>query len=319
MRVALIRATPEIGSLLSERKVLKRLEIDNATLPREYLGALLEKGKGRWLGVERIAAKRLKIDIPELNLPPFDLDAVVVPDGSLASVTLSSTEPRLSVKLQPRGGRASVEIVSDSFPLPIGADFPVSDFQAKGTVTQSELALSSVEGRAYGGRLRGNARLRWSDGWSLAGEFEAHQLEAAKIATPVVGTGTLEGKAAYSMKGLLPERLILNAQLEGSFTIQKGSITNVDMTRLLQGSSTGGGTTLFSEMSGSVSADSNRLLVRQIRMAAGLLNGTGQAEMDPQKNLSGRLQIELRAQTVQARTTVVITGTLKDPQFHRGN
>jgi len=72
-------------------------------------------------------------------------------------------------------------------------------------------------------------------------------------------------------------------------------------------------------MSGSVSADSNRLLVRQIRMAAGLLNGTGQAEMDPQKNLSGRLQIELRAQTVQARTTVAITGTLKDPQYRRGN
>lgn len=319
MRVALIRATPEIGSLLSERKTLKRLELDHATLPREYLGALLVKGKGGWLGVERIVAKRLKIDIPELNLPPLDLEAAVAPDGSLVSVTLSSTEPRLSVKLQPLGGRASIEIASDSVPLPLGADFPVNDFQAKGTVTRSELALSSVEGRAYGGRLRGNARLRWSDGWSLAGEFEARQLEAAKIATPLVGAGTLGGKATYSMKGLLPERLLLNAQLEGSFAIQKGSINNVDMTRLLQGSSTGGGTTPFSEMSGSVSADPNRLLVRQIRMAAGLLNGTGQAEMDPQKNLSGRLQIELRAQTVQARATVAITGTLKDPQFRRSN
>src|SRR3989442_9313324 len=48
---------------------------------------------------------------------------------------------------------------------------------------------------------------------------------------------TLQGKGVYSMKGLLPERMILNAQLDGNFTIQKGSITNVDMTRLLQGRS----------------------------------------------------------------------------------
>jgi len=319
MRLALVRATPEIGSLLSDRKTLKRLELVNVTVPKEYLGALLEKGRGRSLGVERVAAKGLKIDIPELKLPPLDLDAVVAPDGSLASVELSSTEPKLSVKLRPLGGRASIEIAADSFPLPIGADFPVSEFQAKGSVIPNELVLSEVEARAFGGRLHGNARLRWSDGWSLAGEFEARRMEAAKIAAPLVGSGTLDGKAEYSMKGPLPERMFSNAQLQGSFVIQKGSITNVDMTRLLQGSSTGGGTTLFSEMSGTVSADPNRLLVRQIRLAAGLLNGTGQAEMDPQKNLSGRMLIELRAQTVQARTSIAIAGTLKDPQFRRSN
>ena len=59
--------------------------------------------------------------------------------------------------------------------------------------------------------------------------------------------------------------------------------------------------------------------VRQLRLAAGLLNGTGQVEMDSQKNLSGRLQIELRAQTVQARATLAVAGSLKDPQFRRSN
>jgi predicted hotdog family 3-hydroxylacyl-ACP dehydratase len=54
-------------------------------------------------------------------------------------------------------------------------------------------------------------------------------------------------------------------------------------------------------------------------MAAGLLSGTGQGEMDPQKNLSGRFQIELRAQSVQARATLAIAGTLENPQFRRSN
>src|SRR6266481_5343545 len=320
MRVAVIKATPVVTSLLEDRISLKDLALEGATFPREFLPALLQdKGRRGSFGIKRITAKGLKLDIPELKLPALEVDASLSSDGALNSVAFYDAERKLSVKLEPQGGRAGIEISSSDFPLPVGADLALSEFLAKGTVTRGELALSEVEARGYGGRLAGNMRLRWSSGWSMEGEFAVHQMEAGKIAAPLLAGGTLDGKGVYSMKGLLPERLILNSQLEGNFTIQKGSITNVDMTRLLQGSGTGGGTTLFSEMSGSVSANANRLLVRQIRMAAGLLNGTGQVEMDPQKNLSGRMQIELRAQSVQARATLTITGTLQNPQFRRSN
>src|SRR5437016_3543936 len=320
MRVAVIKAVPVITSLLGERMSLKSFELEGATFPREFLPALLQdKGRRGSLGVQRVAAKGLKIDIPELGLPALDVDASLAPDGALKSVAISNAEHKLSVKLQPLGGRAAIEISSDSFPLPIGVDLGLSEFLAKGTVTRGELALSEAEARVFGGRLLGTVHLRWSGGWSMEGELTVRQMEAGKIAAPLLAGGTLQGKGVYSMKGLLPERLILNAQLEGNFTIQKGSITNVDMTRLLQGSGSGGGTTLFSEMSGGVSADANRIVVRQVRMAAGLLTGTGQGEMDPQKNLSGRMQIEIRAQSVQARATLTVAGTLQNPQFRRSN
>src|SRR5213082_1032150 len=320
MRVAVIKAVPVITSLLGERMSLKSFELEGATFPREFLPALLQnKGTRGSFGVQRVAAKGLKIDIPELGLPALDVDASLAPDGALKSVAISNAEHKLSVKLQPLGGRAAIEISSDSFPLPIGVDLGLSEFLAKGTVTRGELALSEAEARVFGGRLLGTVSLRWSGGWSMEGELTVRQMEAGKIAAPLIAGGTLQGKGVYSMKGLLPERLILNAQLEGNFTIQKGSITNVDMTRLLQGSGSGGGATLFSEMSGGVSADSNRIVVRQVRMAAGLLTGTGQGEMDPQKNLSGRMQIEIRARTVQARATLTLSGTLQNPQFRRSN
>jgi hypothetical protein len=319
MRVATIRATPQIGSVLAEKKAFKRLELENATFPREYLAALLGTGKGEAFAVERLTAKGLKLDIPGLNLPALELDASFSPDGALKSVTLANAERNLLVKLEPQGGKAAIEISSDKFPFPIGADLALSEFAAKGTVTRSEITLGEAEARAFGGRLFGSARLRWSDGWSLEGEIAGRLIDAARIAAPLVAGGTLEGKGVYSMRALLPERLLMNARLEGNFTVQKGSITNVDMTRLLQGSGSGGGTTLFSEMSGGIAVDPNRVLVRQIRLVAGLLNGAGQVEMDPQNNLSGRLQIELRAQTVQARATLAVSGTLKNPQFRRSN
>jgi hypothetical protein len=320
MRIAVVKAVPELTSLLEDRMTLRSLELENATLPRGFLAALLQDKSGRRaLGVQRITAKGLKIDAPELGLPPLDLDASLSADGTATSVSFSDAEGRLSVKLEPRGGRAVIEISAGALPLPIGIDFGLNDFQAKGIVSGGELVLSSVEGRAFGGRLFGSARLRWSGGWNLDGELSARQMDAAKIAAPLIGAGTLQGKGSFSMRGLLPERMVLNSQAEGNFSIQKGSISNVDMTRLLQGSGSAGGTTPFSEVSGTFSADPNRLLVRQIRLAAGLLSGAGQLEMDPQKNLSGRMQIELRAQSIQARTTLGVAGTLNNPQFRRTN
>ncbi|HUL92257.1 MAG TPA: hypothetical protein VLV56_07895, partial [Burkholderiales bacterium] len=318
LRAAVIKASPELATLLEDRVSLRTLELDNVTLPKEFLAVLLQdKGGRRGFGVQRITAKGLKIDAPELGLPPLELDASLL-NGALRTASLSGAGP-ISVKLEPGGGKAAIEIAAGTLPLPLGIDLGLSEFTGKGIVTGSELVLTTTEARAFGGRIFGNARIRWSSGWSLEGELSARQMDAAKVAGPLLGSGTLQGKGRLSMRGLLPERMILNSQLEGNFTVQKGSVSNVDMTRLLQGSGSGGGTTLFSEMSGDFSADPNRLVVRNIRLAAGLLNGLGQIEMDPLKNLSGRMQIELRAQSVQARSTVSLSGTLTNPQFRRTN
>jgi hypothetical protein len=319
VKVGVIRASPEITSLLEEPASLKTLELENATLPKEALVVLLQDRRGRRsLGVQRITAKGLKIDAPELDLPPLDLEASLSADGALKSVSLSGSGG-LSVTLEPRGERAAIEISAAVFPLPVGVDLGFSEFTGKGTVSRSELVLNAAEARAFGGRVLGSARLRWGSDWSLDGELTARQMDAARIAGPLLASGTLAGKVQYSMRGLLPERMVLNRQFEGSFTIQKGVINNVDMTRVLQGSGSGVGTTPVTEMSGNVSANSDRLLVRQIRLAAGLLSATGQLDMDLDKNLSGRMQIDLRAQSVQARATLAVSGTLTNPQFRRSN
>jgi hypothetical protein len=320
LRVAVVRASPELSTLLEDRITLKSLDLDNVTVPREFLAVLLQdKGARKGFGIRRVTAKGLKIDAPELGLPPLDLDASISPDGALKSASFSSSANQLSVTLEPRGGSAAIEISAAALPLPIGIDLGLTDFTGKGTVTASELVLANTEGRAFGGRLFGNVRLRWASGWSLEGEISARQMDAVKIAGPLLGTGTLQGKGTFSMRGLLPERMVLNSHAQGNFTVQKGSISNVDMTRLLQGSGSGGGTTLFSELSGTFAADPGRLAVRNLKLAVGLLSGAGELDMDSQRNLSGRMQIELRAQSVQARSTLGITGTLANPQFRRSN
>src|SRR5690348_7110846 len=150
LKIAQVKASPEIASLLEDRISLRSLELDNATVPREFLPALLQDRGRKPPGIQRITAKGLKIDVPELGLPPLNLDASLAPDGALQSVSFSNAEGTLSVKLQPRGGRADIEISSGAFPLPIGAEPGFTEFLGKGTVTRSELALRTAEVRAFG-------------------------------------------------------------------------------------------------------------------------------------------------------------------------
>src|SRR6185503_4949245 len=76
MRAAVVKANPVITSLLEDRMSLKSLELENVTLPREFLPALLQdKGRRGSLGIQRISAKGLKLDIPELNLPALEVNA----------------------------------------------------------------------------------------------------------------------------------------------------------------------------------------------------------------------------------------------------
>jgi len=195
----------------------------------------------------------------------------------------------------------------------------LDEFSGKGTLGAQEFTLREFEARAFDGALTGNARLSWRDAWSFEGEFAAKRMDAAKLAAPVLSGGQLEGEGVYGMRAAEPDKLMAAARLEGSFKVQKGTVANVDLARTLQGTSGTGGSTLFSEMKGSVVADARGIQLRQIRISAGLLSVNGEALVDAQKNLSGRLQMELRAQTSQARVTLAISGTLAAPQFRRSN
>lgn len=320
MRVAAARGSFDLLSIFEDRKRLRRLDMEGGTVPQAFLAGLLTGGgAGGSRGIERVTGKGIKLDIPGFSLPDLDVDATLDSRGSITSVRLSNPERRLTATLQPEAGRATLEIAADKFSLPIGGNLALDEFSAKGIVSRTELALSEFEGRALNGTIRGNGRLRWGDGWTLDGEFSVRQMDAAQIASPIVAGGKLEGKGVYGMKAAAPDKLFEAARMEGHFTVQKGSITNVDMTRVLQGSSTGGGTTLFSEMSGAATADAGRIRVSQLRMAAGLLQGVGNVDIDAEKNLSGRVQIELRAQSVQARATLAVSGSLQNPQFRRTN
>jgi hypothetical protein len=319
LQIASVKAVPELGSMFAPRKVFRSIEIDGLLLPEAYVPrALWGKGSDDALRVERVLLKGLKLQVKGMALPPLDVEASFGP-GGLEKAQLANTEKSLSVSLQGDAGKLQIEIAAKRLVLPFAERIALDEFTGKGTISAQDLTLREFEARAFDGVVTGNARLSWRNDWSFEGQFAASRMDAAKLAEPIVSGGRLEGKGVFGMSAADPEKLMASARLEGSFSVQKGTIGNVDLTRTLQGTSGSGGSTLFSEMTGSVAADASRIQLRQIRLSAGLLSANGAADVDAQKNLSGRLQIELRAQTSQGRATLAISGTLAEPQFRRSN
>ena len=313
LQIAAVQAVPELGTLFDERKVFKSVDVEGATVPVGFLAGLLwGKAQGDKLRIDRVTGRAVKIDSPGGVLPPLDFNALFTAAGGLKTLSLSNEEKKLSATLQPDADKAVIELTAAEVPFLPGA--PLGDFTGKGVLRATELVLNEFELRAFEGYLQGNARLRWANGWTLEGEVAARQVDVAKLAGPLLSSGRLEGKGTYAMRAESLEKLAASARLEGAFSVVKGTIGGVDMTQFLQGSSSPGGLTPFSELSGTLSADARRMQFRQLRLAAGLLNGSGSVDIDAERALSGRMQVELRS---QARAALSLTGTLKDPQFRR--
>jgi hypothetical protein len=317
IKIASARAVPEFGFIFQQRKVYQRVEVEGVILPQSAIGAsLFGKSNDDSLRIDRVVAKGLKFDIAGLTLQPLDID-VTIAAGGVQKIVVSNADKKLHGTLQADGNKFQIELAARPLRLPFAPAIELDEFSGSGTISSQELILNTFAARAYDGSLQGNARLRWGDNWSFDGELAAKQMNAAAIAAPLLGSGKLGAKGVYSMRAPSADKLLPSLRLEASVTVQKGSIGRVDLPRVLQGADSTGGTTLFSELNGSIVAEHMRLRVPQLRLTAGLMSASGSLEVDAQKNLSGRLQVELRAQSTQANAALAISGTLANPQFRR--
>jgi hypothetical protein len=103
-------------------------------------------------------------------------------------------------------------------------------------------------------------------------------------------------------------------KVDGTFVIKKGDLDGVDLVRALQSGGRGvtqGGATRFEEISGSVGLVNDRYQFRNMKLQSGLLSSAGSFDVSPDKDVSGRITVELRSQAAQIRGSFVVNGGLK--------
>ena len=317
VRIASGLASPEFGSLRSEKKKITRIELDGVKLPQEAIGqVLLAKVLGDNFAVERVVVKRLELVGPATLPSPLEADLVYGATGVLTQATVRGPDT-LFARITPGTNQFEYVVTAGGFPLPVLPGLTLSDFGMKGTASQRGMQIQEWGGKIYGGAISGTANVRWSGGWTIDGVLTARNINAAVFAPALVSEGKAEGTGRFSMSGSDPAKLGSAGRLEGNFTINSGALGSFDLGRVIRTSGKEyAGRTQFTELTGQATYDRGAVSLRNVAIGAGALNAGASADISQSGALSGRIVADVKSASGgrALSATLHLGGTIKEPQ-----
>jgi hypothetical protein len=315
LRIAEVRAYPQLSALLEERKAFKRVELERLVLPQDALADVLF-GQAKWgerFSIASVVVNQLRLDGP-LALPPLEMEAFLGTDGAVRSVRLRGPDG-LAGTLTPAGTQVAFDVTASSFTVPFTPALTLHTFAMKGFATRESIRISEWGGALYDGALSGAANVRWSGNWEVNGAVTVRNINAAVFAPALLSEGKAEGSGKFSMASGDPGKLASGARLEGNFTVYKGVLGSFDLSRVIQ---TGGrqyaGRTQFVELKGQGIYDRGAVALRDVAITAGALHAGVHADIAHNGALSGRIVTDVNTTSHTLRQTIVLGGTVKEPQ-----
>ena len=315
-----------IVALFSEIREIDQVEIGELALKAETFDKALSwmqaAGGDVKYPVTQMVLQRARISGAELNLPT--LSGVVDFDekGHLVKTVLSSEDGKFTLALQPQLTRWQIALAIKESSLPLVPGIMFGELNVKGEVGTGEAIFGEIEGLLYKGKLLGSARLTWKSGWQLQGQLNVKSL-ALQEALPQLGiNGEMDGNASFALRGAQLPLLAQAPYLDGRVAVKKGFINSIDMVETVrvanrQGSASSG-RTHFDELTGNLLLDGNSLQLRQIRISAGVMSANGSVDVVSGKQLSGRLNVDLKMRAEMGSMPLTLSGTLSEPVWRMG-
>ena len=315
VKIGRVIAHPSIASLTDPKKVFSAIELENVTLPQEALGAVLfSRAAADNFAVAQVSVRKLELTGPLAVPKDLQADLALNADGAVRLATVRGADG-LVAKIEPKDGNLNFSLDAGTFTVPFAPELSFSQFGMKGSGNAQGLQVKQWDGQALNGTLSGTARVRWGGTWTVDGVITARGINAAVFAPALLSEGRGEGTGKFAMSGVEPGKLASGARLDGNFTVNKGVLGSFDLSRAIQ---TGGkqaqGRTQFTEMNGQVSYDRGEVELRNVTIGAGALNAGASAVISPKGALSGRIVADVRTASQTLRATLLLGGTVKEPQ-----
>ncbi|MEQ1743043.1 MAG: AsmA-like C-terminal region-containing protein, partial [Candidatus Nitrotoga sp.] len=308
------------SELLSEIKTINSLEISDLIFSAENFDKALlwlqAAGGDPHYPVARMVLQRARVSDDELSLPP--VNGVVNFDGQrqFSKAVLKSVDGKLNVELQSQQSRWQIALAIKESYAPLFPDILFNELTIKGELGASEIKFHEIDGRLYGGMLTGSAQMTWLKGWQMQGLVNVKTMKLHE-ALPQLGiSGEMDGDANFILRGEKLPLLAKAPHLDGKLLIKKGLINNIDMVETSRMPTRKGasiGRTHFDELSGVLQIDNNRKHLRQIKISAGVMSANGYVDVAANKQLSGRLNVDLKIRADLGSVPLVLSGTLAEP------
>ena len=310
----------DFSALLNEIKVIRSLEINDLILSVETFDKTLmwlqTAGGDIHYPVARMVLQRARVSDDELSLPPVNGVVNFDGQGHFAKAVLKSVDGKLSMELQPQQARWQIALAIKKGYVPLLPDILFNELTVKGELGVGEIKFHEIDGRLYGGLVTGSARLTWLKGWQMQGLVNIKAMELHDVFPQFDIVGEMDGDANFILHGEKLPLLAKTPHLNGKFLVKKGLINKIDLvetSRMPTRKGASSGRTHFDELSGVLEIDNNRQHLRQIKISAGVMSANGYVDVAANKQLSGRLNVNLKIRADLGSVPLVLSGTLTEP------
>ena len=317
------RLYPDLRSLFEPTKHIVEIEVSGAVVRRSavlrFMGVRARAGGLQRIRLGRIRAPRAGLDVLEGKFGEVDMDAMLNRENQLVSLVLEAADGKSKLEVAPAAEGLQLTFSAQRWQAPIGPAIPLERFFAQGTLSEGKLALSELTAGGFGGDARGGLELTWNRGWNLSGRVHASRVDLQPalraLKSPLPVRGSLEGDLRFSATAETPDALASALKLEGTFTVSNGVLNDFDFPRVIRGAprdGVRGGQTQFEQLAGSVQIG-NGYRFTGLKLSSGLMSASGNISIAERGELSGTMSVELKGTASTLGSTVITSGTLRDP------
>jgi len=301
--IASVRAVPAVSSLFRGPLTFESVQFDSVTVAQEFIPKLPDvvgMGGGHAPGLERILIRNLRLTVPDIELPPAEVEIVWDASGRFRSANIRTFSGRVSIDVARAAEDIAFRMSATEWQPLRGNPATLGQLKMNGTLTRNGLAANEVVAELYGGEAKGSFRVDWGAAAKAAtasGEFLLRRLDVEKflpaMTVNATATGLMDGTLKFSLQAPLLRRLFESPQVTTAFTIRRGWVGGVDLARLLRDSTNRGGRTVFEEWTGVYAMSGGNHSLRQMRLTSGPMSASGAAEISAQGVLTGRINAQL--------------------------
>lgn len=330
IKVGKVTVTPDLWSLLGATKLIKSIEIDGLVLTQKAIDKIpvwtksdAKPGTPRPPAPVRIESIRLDdavVKLDKASFGPFDARVRFNSKGEPEDASIATQDGKLKAMIKPDKSNYLINASAKSWKLPLGPAIVFDELAIKGIATLNDANLSQVSARLYGGTVNGTAHIGWQKGMQLKGNFDVNQIELKQL-VPLLSPGSkvsgrLNAKPVLSARAANAGQLANALRLETPFNVHNGVLYGVDIQKAaanLIRKESSGGETRFDELSGHLVMERSAYRFSQLKISSGVLAADGNVNISPAKELSGRLNAQVKAMGASAGVPLNVSGTLDSP------
>jgi uncharacterized protein involved in outer membrane biogenesis len=316
LKASSVKLSFNLLELLNEIKPVHNLEISNVVLSADNFDKVLPwlqgVGGDSHYPVERMVFQSARVSNDALGLPP--MNGVVNFDGQrrFAKVALKSEDGKLGMEMQPQQAGWQIAVSIKESYIPMLPDILFNELTMKGELVADGIKFHEIDGQLYGGQLTGSAYLTWQKGWRVQGLVNTKVVKLDD-ALPKFGiAGEMDSDINFILRGEKLSQLADAPHLDGNILVKKGLISTIDMietSRMSTRKSASNGRTHFDELSGMLQVDNNVKHLRQIKISSSVMSVSGSVDVAANKQLSGRLNVDLKIRADLGSTPLTLSGT----------